>query len=99
MNDKTKSPDPIARRLLIHGRVQGVYYRASAETEANLLGLDGWVRNLKSGEVEALVAGPEADVEAFIDWARKGPPAAEVTRVEIYSADMPEAGFKVLPTF
>lgn len=96
MTDKTR--EPITRHLLIHGKVQGVYYRASAEQEALLLGLSGWVRNLFSGEVEAVVHGPEEQVEAFIDWARSGPPAAEVTRVEISSAERPEDGFKVLPT-
>lgn len=88
----------IARHLLIHGRVQGVYYRASAEQEAQRLGLSGWVRNRFSGEVEAVVCGPEDKVEAFIDWAHEGPPAADVTRIEISSAPAPEEGFGVLPT-
>lgn len=89
---------PIARHLLIHGKVQGVYYRASAEQEALMLGLSGWVRNRGTGEVEAVVYGPEEDVEAFIDWAREGPPAAEVTRVEISTAEPPGEGFRILPT-
>lgn len=96
MTDKERPP--VARHLLIHGKVQGVYYRASAEQEAQLLGLSGWVRNRFSGEVEAVVYGPEAQVEAFVDWARQGPPAAEVTRIEISSAERPEDGFRVLPT-
>jgi acylphosphatase len=89
---------PIARHLLIHGKVQGVYYRASAEQEALLLGLSGWVRNRFSGEVEAVVYGPEEKVEAFIDWAHEGPPAAEVTRIEISATAPPDEGFRVLPT-
>lgn len=88
----------IARHLLIHGKVQGVYYRASAEQEALMLGLSGWVRNRFSGEVEALVYGPEDAIEAFIDWAHEGPPAAEVTRIEISAAEPPDEGFRVLPT-
>ena len=96
MSEKEK--DPSARHLIIHGKVQGVYYRASAEQEAQRLQLSGWVRNRFSGEVEAVVFGPEDKVEAFIDWAHQGPPAAEVTRIEISSAEPPDEGFRVLPT-
>jgi acylphosphatase len=84
--------ESITRRLLIHGKVQGVWYRASAQTEALKLKLSGWVRNLHSGDVEALVSGPEDAVDAFIDWARQGPPAARVLRVEVSAADAPEPG-------
>ena len=106
MNQNT--PDPtsseqerpaVSRRLLIHGKVQGVYYRASAVIEAQRLGLAGWVRNRGSGEVEAVVCGTEAAIEAFIDWARKGPPAARVDRIEISDVDAPnEKGFEQRPT-
>ncbi len=89
----------ITRHLLIHGRVQGVYYRASAQTEALRLGLHGWVRNRVAGEVEAVVSGPEKAVAAFIGWARTGPPAARVERVEISETDAPEPGpFALRPT-
>lgn len=88
----------ITRRLIIHGKVQGVYYRASAQAEARKLALSGWVRNLANGDVEALVSGPEQAVEAFIDWARQGPPAAKVVRVEVSADDAPgEAGFSQRP--
>lgn len=93
MSEKeTKTPEHITRRLLIHGKVQGVWYRASAQTEALKLKLSGWVRNLHTGDVEALVSGPEDAVEAFIDWARQGPPAANVLRIEVSAADAPEPG-------
>lgn len=89
----------IARRLLIHGKVQGVYYRASAQVEAQRLDLSGWVRNRRSGSVEALVCGPVPRVEAFIEWAHEGSPAARVDHVEICEADPSEAGaFSVRPT-
>lgn len=88
---------PIARHLLIHGRVQGVAYRASAAAEARRLGLDGWVRNRADGSVEAVVAGPEAAVARFIQWAQDGPPNARVTRVEILPAQSPAPGFPILP--
>ncbi|HRP75498.1 MAG TPA: acylphosphatase [Rhodocyclaceae bacterium] len=89
----------ITRHLLIHGRVQGVYYRASAQAEAQRLGLCGWVRNRHSGEVEAVVYGAETAVAAFIAWARKGPPAARVERLEITETDAPEMeSFSLRPT-
>lgn len=89
----------IARLLRIHGRVQGVSYRASAQAEAERLGLTGWVRNRHDGSVEALVAGSTDAVEAFIGWARRGPPAARVDSVDVDAAVMPAAGpFACLPT-
>jgi len=91
--------DTTTCHLLIHGKVQGVYYRASAVAEANRLGLSGWVRNPKTGSVEAIISGPDDKVEAFIEWAHEGPPAAEVERIEIESRDEPTpGGFQQLPT-
>jgi acylphosphatase len=89
--------DPIARRLLIHGLVQGVSYRASAAAEARRLGLAGWVRNRADGTVESLVTGPAAAVDAFIAWARSGPPHARVSRVEALPAEPAGPGFTVRP--
>ncbi|NMG54723.1 acylphosphatase [Aromatoleum aromaticum] len=89
----------VSRRLTIRGRVQGVYYRASAQDEGVRLGLEGWVRNRLDGSVEALVAGPETAVEHFIEWARRGPPAAHVHDVAVTAAEWPEPGaFSVRPT-
>jgi acylphosphatase len=69
--------------LLIQGEVQGVFYRGSAREEADRLGVAGWVRNLDSGDVEAEVEGPQALVEEFVRWCRRGPPAAMVTGVKV----------------
>ncbi|WP_246265862.1 acylphosphatase [Aromatoleum diolicum] len=84
----------IARRLMIRGRVQGVGYRASAQFEAERLGLSGWVRNRGDGSVEALIAGPETAVEQFVAWAHRGPTHAQVAAIEITVTDVPES-----PTF
>ena len=88
-----------ARRLSIHGRVQGVYYRGWAVGAARVLGLAGWVRNRRDGTVEALLQGEGAVIERFIAMARQGPPAARVERIDIAEAE-PDActGFEQRPT-
>jgi acylphosphatase len=73
----------VARHLVIHGRVQGVFYRGWAVDTANNHGLAGWVRNRRDGTVEAVVQGDEEAVERFIERARDGPPAARVDRIEV----------------
>jgi acylphosphatase len=73
----------IRRRLVVHGRVQGVGYRYSCELAAERLGVSGWVRNNDDGTVEAVVEGAESAVESLIEWARQGPRHADVSRVEI----------------
>ncbi|HEY2191224.1 MAG TPA: acylphosphatase [Actinomycetospora sp.] len=78
------------RHAVVHGTVQGVFYRASAEQEAQRLGVAGWVRNLPDGSVELLVEGEDAAVEQMIDWAGRGPSRAEVTGVDV--EDRPEEG-------
>src|SRR3546814_11701103 len=76
-----------ARRLRIHGRVQGVFYRNWTVQTARSLGLSGWVRNRRDGTVEAVVAGSEADIKRFISLAHDGPPAAHVTRIHESAED------------
>ncbi len=68
--------------LVIHGRVQGVWYRASMQQKAGELGLRGWVRNQADGTVESVVQGPREDIDALVAWCNQGPPAARVTRVD-----------------
>ncbi|TMA31965.1 MAG: acylphosphatase [Deltaproteobacteria bacterium] len=69
--------------LVISGRVQGVFYRASAQQEAQRLGLHGEIRNLPGGEVEAIVEGEKSRIDEFIAWCRRGPPSAEVEDVRV----------------
>ena len=71
------------RHLIITGRVQGVWYRASMAQEAERLGVTGWVRNRNDGSVEAMVAGNLEQVAAIMNWARRGPPAAQVEHVAV----------------
>jgi acylphosphatase len=68
--------------LLISGRVQGVWYRASTRTRARELGLTGWVRNLPDGRVEALAEGPCPQLEALLAWCHDGPILARVDGIE-----------------
>ena len=69
--------------LVIKGKVQGVYYRASAKEKANELGIKGWIKNTPAGEVEVMAGGNKAQLEKFIDWCRQGPKHAEVTNVVV----------------
>jgi acylphosphatase len=73
--------------LAIHGRVQGVYFRASAIHEARNLGLTGWVRNCPDGSVEAVAEGSRKKLDDLIGWCRNGPPGARVKGVEIQWLD------------
>ncbi len=74
-------------RLVIAGRVQGVFYRASAQETARRLGLTGWVRNLPDGRVEALAHGHPDQLQDFTDWCRSGPPHARVSEVTVESVN------------
>ncbi len=79
-----------AKRLVIHGVVQGVGFRAWMVRQARALGVSGWVRNRADGAVEALVAGETAAVEELARLCRRGPRLAEVVSIEEELADPPE---------
>ena len=68
--------------LIIHGYVQGIFYRASTRETALSLGLSGWVRNMTDGSVEALFEGPVENLHDAVEWCRQGPPGAKVTRID-----------------
>ena len=89
-------PGLIRRRVLVDGRVQGVYFRDSARAVAGRHGVSGWVRNLVDGRVELVLEGEPAAVEAVLAWCHEGPPRAVVTGVWV-SEEEPagETGFGV----
>ena len=72
-----------ARRVLISGRVQGVFFRDSCARRARSEGVAGWVRNRADGRVEAWFEGHSQPVEKMITWCREGPPRAEVDGIEV----------------
>lgn len=83
----------IRRRLIVTGRVQGVFYRAWFAGQAGALGLAGWVRNRADGSVEAVVEGAAEKVEEAIGCARQGSPASRVADVQV-SDDAPAERFE-----
>ena len=77
-------PVPVVRyRLLISGRVQGVFFRDTLRRLAEERGVAGWVRNLPDGRVEAALEGPESDVGPLVEWAGHGPRRAVVDDVTV----------------
>lgn len=88
------------RRFLVSGRVQGVFYRASTQRQAQSQGLTGWVRNCYDGRVEVLACGDEQQLATFAKWLEIGPEYAKVSNIKII-IEKPSAipaTFDVLPT-
>lgn len=84
------------RRVVVHGRVQGVWFRDSCRTEARAAGVSGWVRNRPDRTVEAVFEGPEAAVAALVAWCGVGPIRARVDRVEeVDELPTGESGFRI----
>ena len=75
--------DRVRAHVLIDGRVQGVNFRAYTRDQARSAGVEGWVRNLDDGRVEAVFEGPEAAVRRVVSWCYSGPSHARVDRVEL----------------
>ena len=83
--------------LLIKGKVQGVFYRASAKEVADRLHISGWIKNTREGHVEALASGSEEDLRRFIEWCKKGPERAVVSDLIVSEAAQTQiTGFSIL---
>ena len=78
--------------VVISGRVQGVWFRATTKQKAEQLGLTGWVRNTYDGNVEAVFEGDENSVKEMLEWCHKGPPLSKVVNVEVKN-QKPTNGF------
>ena len=88
--------EPVRRRVVVRGSVQGVFFRDSCRREARSRGVAGWVTNRPDGAVEAVFEGDADAVQALVDWCGHGPRGAEVTAVD-ETAEEPEgtSGFEI----
>ncbi len=88
--------DRVRAHVFVSGRVQGVFYRASTRDAARKHNVDGWVRNLNDGRVEAVFEGATDAVETMCEWCETGSPQADVSAVEI-TVEPPEGltGFEI----
>lgn len=77
------SSDTVGAHVIVHGKVQGVFFRYETQQAALERGIVGWVRNLSDGTVEAVFEGPQAAVHSALTWCRQGPPAARVDKVDV----------------
>jgi acylphosphatase len=86
----------VRRHVIVHGNVQGVFFRDSTEQEASSKGVSGWVRNRDDGAVEAVFEGDDEAVDALVEFCRSGPSKADVEDVEV-AEEEPEGldGFSV----
>jgi acylphosphatase len=92
----TDDDDRARAHVFVSGTVQGVYYRATTRDEARDRGVDGWVRNLDDGRVEAVFEGPRSAVEGMVEWCHAGSPAASVDDVDAtYGDPEGEEGFRI----
>jgi len=86
----------VRRRVVVHGRVQGVFFRDSCQRMASSAGVAGWVRNRNDGGVEAAFEGEPDAVERMVAWSKQGPRRAEVTDVEVIQEEpQGESSFRV----
>lgn len=90
MSDRTRA------HVFVSGKVQGVFYRANTRDQAKATGVDGWVKNLSDGRVEAVFEGEEASVEEMVEWCHDGSPAANVEDVDVtYQEPQELSGFEI----
>ena len=90
MTDRTRA------HVYVTGKVQGVYFRATTREQAERRDIDGWVRNLDDGRVEAVFEGPESDVSEMVEFCHEGSDAARVDEVEVsYEEPQGAADFRI----
>lgn len=90
MSERTRA------HVFVSGRVQGVFYRTTTRDQARDAGVEGWVRNLDDGRVEAVFEGPESAVESMVEWCHTGSSRARVDDVEVtYEAPEGLDGFEI----
>lgn len=86
----------VRKRVIVRGRVQGVWFRQSAAREAALLGINGWVRNRPDGSVEAVFEGARDVTGLAVEWAGHGPDRAHVEHIEVIDEEpIGERGFSI----
>ncbi len=86
----------LAKRCVVSGRVQGVFYRVSTQKRAQQLSLKGWVRNLADGRVELYACGQASQIETLCNWLQQGPDLAQVESVDCVDCDVePLSGFSI----
>lgn len=96
VNDFESDGGRVRAHVFVAGRVQGVFFRDSTRERADDHDVDGWVRNLDDGRVEAVFEGREADVESLVEWCHEGSDRAEVRNVSVeYEDPEGEEGFRV----
>ncbi len=84
-------------QLIIKGKVQGVFYRASAKDAAERLCITGWAKNIHAGHVEIVASGTDEAVDQFIEWCKQGPPRAIVKEVVVsVAAEENFEGFEII---
>jgi acylphosphatase len=88
----------VTKRVLVYGKVQGVYFRVYTKDMADLLGLKGWVQNLPDGRVEALFQGSDENITKMLAWCRQGSPNARVDRLQVedLNAEPDHADFSII---
>lgn len=85
------------KHLLIKGKVQGVFYRASAKKKAEQIAIRGWVKNTSEGHVEAMITGSDQQIKDFVQWSKSGPDKASVDKVQVNDHEFEEFdSFRIL---
>lgn len=96
MGFEQSTAEAVRAHVFVSGTVQGVYFRANTRETARNKGVDGWVKNLEDGRVEAVFEGEPDAVEEMVEWCRTGSPAATVEDVEVEYEDLEDlTGFRI----